>query len=69
MEGLEEVFLLELFVGNHPEELLILEWFDSKGDENKSTQQQGQGATLYMCNSCKSSKETRRRVLFLHPST
>lgn len=43
MEGLKEDSLLEPIVGDFPEELLIMKWFGRKGDENKSTQQQGQG--------------------------
>lgn len=71
MEGLKELSLLEAVVGGLSDELLMLKWFDSKGDENKSPQQQGQCAArlLQVCNHAKALKKCKISQLFLHLST
>lgn len=65
MEGLKEASLLEPIVWDCPEELLILKWFDSKGDENKSIQQQGQGPCCKCATRAKALKKLKEQSTLL----
>lgn len=61
MKGLKEVSLLEPIVGDCPEEQLILTWFGRKGDENKSTQQLGQGPRCKCATRAKALKKLKEQ--------